>query len=141
MNIDVDSSDDDVDLDFFANCCIAANKESTKLFYFFYVENTECVADFDISDDYNRKIIAGQNYLSVHYLGKVSNKTQKGGCVYYYVNKKRCAFIFKESIVYPFVPFEKANVKTKMYKYLFLSNEHLCDMLYFVKETKMAALV
>ena len=104
------------------------------------MENTECVADFDISDDYNNKIIPGQHYLSGHYLEEVSNKTQKGGCVYY-VNKKRCAFIFKESIVYHFVPFEKASVKAKMYEYLFLSNEHLCDILYFVEETKMAALV
>ena len=70
------------------------------------------------------QIIAGQNYLSGHYLQEVPNKTQNGGYVYY-VNKKRCASIVKESIVYPFVPFEKANVKTKMYEYLFLSNEHL----------------
>ena len=131
-----------IDLDFFASgtiCCIAADKESTKSFYFFYVEDVDCTAECDMFDDYNHKIVAGQSYLAGHFLEEVTNKTQKGGYLYY-INQKRTAFIFKESIIYPFVQFEEGN-KNKKLGHLFLMSENYCDILYFVEETKMAALV
>ena len=93
-----------------------------------------------MEDDYHNNIVAGQSYFSGHFLEEVTNKTQKGGYLYY-VNEKKTAFIFKESIIYPFVQFEEAKIKNKKQEYLFLSNENYCDILYFLEETKMAALV
>ena len=40
---------DDVDMDFFASgtiCCIAADKEDTKTFYFFHVNDVDCTVKF-----------------------------------------------------------------------------------------------
>ena len=114
------------------------NNNNRYPFYFFYVNEVDLTAEFDTADDYNHKIKAGQSYLSGHYLEEITHKTKKGGYLYY-VDDNKTVFVFKECIVYPFVQFEEIKISKK--QYLFLANEEYCEIIYFIEETKMGALI
>ena len=67
----------------------------------------EHIADFDMMNDYNNLIVAGQDYLSGFYLER-EEMGEKGGITYSMYTKKTL-FFFKESIEYPFVQFETSH--------------------------------
>ena len=49
-----DETDDEIDIDLYAPgsiFAIAASKEDSQTFYFFWVESTECTAEFGSNDD------------------------------------------------------------------------------------------
>ena len=95
----------------------------------------EHIAEFDMMDDYNNLIVAGQEYLSGFYLER-EERGEKGGIVYSLYTKKK--FFFKESIEYPFVQFETSH-KGKRGTH-FINNQVYCDTLNFIEETNMTRL-
>ena len=129
---------DEIIIDYFAPntvCAIAAASDSTDMFYFVFISESHA-AEYDIMDDFNRLIKEGQTYVSGFYLEKFS-ETSKGYT--YTVNTKKSVHFYQESIVYPFVNFQE-NSKGKR-KTMFISAADYCDVLYFVKETKMSIIV
>ena len=74
-----------------------------------------------IIDEWGQVIEGGQSYLEVRYLSKYS-ENNKG---YRYKVDKRKMYIFKESIVYPFIQAERGKGKFESY---FITNEDLCLM-------------
>ena len=139
-----DDDEEEIDTDFYAVgtiCAVAPDKESTDMCYFVSIEE-ECDAEFDVMDDYQQLVRAGQHYLSGHYLEKMSS-SPKGGQMYQ-VNNNKSVFFFPESIIHPFANFEvKAGGKTakSAKKTLFIKDTDYCDILYFIEQTKMAAIV
>ena len=65
-------------------------------------------------------------------------KTVNGGR-YYFINTKKVAYVFHQSIVYPLVQFDTEHKSKK--NQLFLSNEEYCSILYDAEHTEMSALL
>ena len=61
------------------------------------------------------------------------------GGISYFVHDKKTVHFYPESIVYPFVPFNEEHKGKK--NIFFITNEEYCEIIYFVEETKMAAIV
>lgn len=84
-------------------CAIAADRKSVDTVWFFEIVK-EFGATVDIYDDYGVTVGAGQRCLEGHFfeLLKVVGSTRKYKLI---LSKK--ALVYRESVVYPFVPFEK----------------------------------
>ena len=79
-----------------------------------------------IRDNYGNCVLAGQHYLKGHFPEK-DNMVKYG--YNYKVNKKHFTIFFKESILYPFVPFYDTR------KELLLKNEGFVDILIYAQST------
>ena len=81
-------------------CAITADINSPDTIWFVKVKEN-CEAENTITDDYGIQITASQEYIKGQFLEKL-NTTTKGHL--YRLDKKK-AFLFHESVVYPFVQF------------------------------------
>ena len=79
-----------------------------------------------IRDSYGNCVLAGQHYLKGHFPEK-DNMVKYG--YNYKVSKKHFTIFFKESILYPFVPFYDTP------KELLLKNEGFVDILIYAQST------
>ena len=84
-----------------------------------------------IRDSYGNCVLAGRHYLKGHFPEK-DNMVKYG--YNYKVNKKHFTIFFKESILYPFVPFYDTP------KELLLKNEGFVDILIYAQSTGTTAL-
>ena len=50
-------------------CAVAADNNSVEMFYFIYIEDA-CETEFNVMDDYNHLVVAGQKYISGFYREK-----------------------------------------------------------------------
>ena len=113
-------------------CAIAAAELSRETGFFVRIIENDCVSDNIETDDFNHKVLPGQYFLKAYYPEKASD-TKKG--YVYTENTRKIVFIFRETIVYPFVSFKK-----RQSKLFYISMEHFCEILYFV-DGGMASLV
>ena len=81
-------------------CAITADINSPDTIWFVKVKEN-CEAENTITDDYSIQITASQEYIKGQFLEKLNTTTK--GHLYRLVKKK--AFLFHESVVYPFVQF------------------------------------
>ena len=84
------------------------------------------MAKTNIQEDYNHLIGREQEYLQCCYFEK-EHETRKG---YVYKKDDKTAYIYKESVIYPFV----TSIKNKQNQYI-LANQEYCEILAYVEET------
>ena len=131
-------SESDVVLDFAQVGSIVAipesNEKSSNTVSFVKIIN-QCTneSEDDITDGWGQVIKGGQDYFDVRYLSK-SSENNKGST--YKVDKKTM-FIFKESIVYPFVQADRREGKCEIY---FIGYEELCIIVDYVQNMGMCHL-
>ena len=109
-------------------CAVAADRKSIDLVWFVKMEN-----EFEPSeevDDYGHKVPAGQSCIRGSYLEKTS--TNKNGDNYKLMTK--IVYFYKESVVYPFVNFEKQKL------HYTISKNDLCEIISYVQHFGMSAL-
>lgn len=111
-------------------CAIAADKKSSDTVWFIFIQS-EGFAEKDESDSYGFTIKKGQYRLKGHYLEKhIENKKE----IRYRLMKKKTAFFFPESVVYPFVQLE---VRKDLY---YLSTQAFYDILSYVEHYGMTSI-
>ena len=86
-----------------------------------------------IIDEWGQAIKGGQSYLEVRYLSKYSENNKR---CRYKVDKRKM-YIFKESIVSPFIQAERDEGKFEPY---FITNEELCLVVDYVQTKGMCHL-
>lgn len=122
-----DVTDEEIDKEFIlpgSICAIAANEKSIDTVWFVKIIAEEETSQNEIIDDYGFKIIPGQKFFTGNFLEKVSTKRNKQ--LYKEVNNK-IAYVYKASIVYPFVNVEKE-------KGLFsIADNELCEIIAYVE--------
>ena len=96
-------------------CAIAADEKSYETIWFVYVIAVE-IADTVKSDSFGHKIPPGHMYVKGNYLER-SSETNKGQ---HFKLMKKEVFLFKESIVYPYVKLGKEEKWILHLKILFL---------------------
>ena len=111
---------------------IATDPSSRDPVWFVYIVSQELAME-NVSDDFGHSVAAGQSYLVCNYLEK--HEPARNG-YRYHRNQNKVVFVFKESIVYPFVNFKPTGKKEKF----FLADSDLCDIIYYIENSKMAFL-
>ena len=110
-------------------CAIAADAKSTDTIWFVYIVDVEEALD-DKLDSYGHAIPPGHMYVRARYLERMgdTNKGQK----YKLMSKE--VFLYKESIVYPFV-----NMEQKKDHY-FISKSAFYDVLTYAEQSGMCSI-
>lgn len=107
-------------------CAIAADNNSSDTVWFIRIIK-EDVAVSEIMDDFGH-VANGMKFFRGNYLEQ--NKPVKDG-VLYHLNSKRETFIYRESVVYPFVQFETRK------NFFFLHNNELLEIINFVESNHL----
>ena len=111
-------------------CAIAADTSSVNTVWFVKIIVDEIEADHDMGDDYGHTVATGVSFFTGNFLEEMY--AVKDGC--YYKMCKKDTFIFKESIVYPFVQFQPRK------KGYFLPNTDLVEILNYIEQNGLASL-
>ena len=115
-------------------CAIAASETSQDTVWFIFIINGETEATKLLEDTSGHQVFPGQKIIASHYLEHKSTNARHGEV--YEVDKNKVVYIYKESIVYPFVNFQvEHRGKKELYS---LKNKDYCDILHFIENNGMA---
>ena len=115
-------------------CAIAAADSSADTVWFIYITKSDCIEEDSVTDAYGHVIAESQPFIKCHYLEK--HKDLKKGVVY--IKRNKDAFVYKETIVHPWVDME-TNYNNCV-DLFFLKNENYVEILNFVQLTYMGSL-
>ena len=105
-------------------CAITASEKLSDTVWFVQIKSKEETSDETVIDDYRNKIIPSQSCFIANYIEKVLTKKWSQSCK----EMAKLAFIYKMSIVYPFVKYQNE-------KWLYvIRNNELCEIIAFVEQ-------
>ena len=87
-------------------------------------------AEKETIDDYGRQLKGGETCLRANFLEK--EKETKQHHVYRVISK--VAFVFKKSVVYPYVPYNEEGQK------VIIKSEYYTDIIYYIDHTGLASI-
>ena len=108
-------------------CAIAADVNSIDTFWLIKIID-DYTAEKETIDDYGRQLKGGETCLRANFLEKETKQHH----VYRVVSK--VAFVFKESVVYPYVPYNEEGQK------VIIPSEYHTDIIYYIEHTSLATI-